>query len=144
MEHCYAVLHGIWGYSCKVVSKVMLNYFSFCDLFFVSVTHLHIPLSISLPKHVRILNILLNLNSTLNLKISSPLASLKLLERIQLDKLSLLVKSSNFSLVNSWWNWVYLVAFYFDFWLTRIVLFDSLCFTEFIARHMSECHSLFI
>lgn len=97
-------LHRIWGYLCKVILKVMLNCFSSCDLFFVSVTHLHISLSISLPKYVRILNKLLHFNSTLNLKISSSLASLKLLERIQLDKSSLLVKSSNFSLMNSWWN----------------------------------------
>lgn len=86
--------------------------------------------TISLPKHIRILNIPLNLNRALNLKISSSLALLKLLERIQLDKLSLLVKTYNFSLMNSWWN-------YECTQWPSILIFDLLKFF-YLIHHVSQ------
>ena len=71
--------------------------------------------------------------------------SLKLLPRSQLDKPSLIVKSPKFSLVNGFWNNEFIL------WPSSVLNFDWLklfcwshCFTWFIARHLPECHSLFI
>lgn len=143
MQHCNTTFYRVWWVfmeSC-IKNHVELFFIPWVHLF--SVSHLHVTLSISLPRYVRFLYILLNLHSTLYLRIQR--LFVKAL-RIQLDNPSLLVKSLKFSLVNGFWSNEFNVwpssTFSFD-WLELFCLIHSVshCSLLGICLNAIQCLS---